>query len=101
MGLGCSPHKYTCYILSEDLVSSIFQAYSSKKEGIVLMYIKKVNYIHGIGLKTTYGHQQYGGIFFNVGAMFDQSYIALPVLQNIWHNFFTRKIYHCTCFTIL
>ena len=39
---GCSPHNDTCDILSEDLVSNEFQAYSSKNEGGVLRYINKV-----------------------------------------------------------
>ena len=29
LGFGCSPHKDTCDILSENLASQIFQAYSS------------------------------------------------------------------------
>ena len=30
LGFGCSPHKGTCDILSEDLVLCVFQAYLSK-----------------------------------------------------------------------
>ena len=41
-GFCCSPHKYTCYILSENLVSQILQAYSSINEGGLFSYINKV-----------------------------------------------------------
>ena len=34
LGFGCSPHKETCYILSEDLVSCRLWAYSSKTMGV-------------------------------------------------------------------
>ena len=33
LGFGCSPHKDTCDILSEYLVSCRFQSYSSKMRG--------------------------------------------------------------------
>ena len=49
---GCSPHKDTCDVLSEDLFSHIFQEYLSKNEGGVLGYINKVKPIHRIVLPT-------------------------------------------------
>ena len=42
LGFGCSPNKETCDILSGNLVSKIFQEYSSINEGGVLRYINKV-----------------------------------------------------------
>ena len=60
LGFSCSPNKYTCDILSEDLVSHRLKVYSSKNEVGVLRYINKVKSIHGIGLSTTCGYQSYG-----------------------------------------
>ena len=45
-----------------------------KQVGIVFSYIKKVKYIHGIGLPTTCKYQHYGEkTGFNVRYMFAQS----------------------------
>ena len=57
------------------------------------MYIRKVKFIHYIGLPTTCGYQYCGDkTGFNVRAMFDQYYFALPVLHNIVHIFFCMSI---------
>ena len=42
LGFGCSSHKDTCDILSENLVTQKSPAYSSINEGDVLRYIKQV-----------------------------------------------------------
>ena len=55
----CYLYKNTCDILSENLVSHIFQAYSSINEGDVLRYTNKVKSRHGIGLSTNFGNQNF------------------------------------------
>ena len=88
LGFGWSPHKDPCDILSEDLVSHIFQAHSSKNEGGVLRYLNKVKLRHGIGLPKTRGNQHcVVKTDFNVRAIFSQYYFSLPVLHTILHLF--------------
>ena len=92
MGFGCYPHKDTCDILSEALVSCILQSYSSKNEGVVLRYINKVKYRHGIGLPTTFGYQYCGEkIGFNVTAMFSPYNFSLTGLHNILYHVLAWK----------
>ena len=43
LSFGCSSHKDTCDILSEYLVSSIFQEYSSKKKGLYWGIQRRLN----------------------------------------------------------
>ena len=57
LGSGCSPHKDTFDVLSEILVSQIFQEYSSINEGRVLRYMNKVKSRHSNVLQTKYGYQ--------------------------------------------
>ena len=38
---------------------------------------------------------------FNVGAMFAQTYLKLPVLHRILHHLFAWKFYHFTCLAIM
>ena len=86
---GCSLHKHNCYILSEFLVSQIFQSYSSINEGGVLRYIDKARSRYGIGTPTTCGYHDCGeSTGFNVRSMFAQSYFSLTVNQNTLNNFF-------------
>ena len=60
LGLFCYPPKDTCDIFSEDFISHILQAYSSKNQGGVLRYITKVKSRHGILLPTICGYQDCG-----------------------------------------
>ena len=94
LGFGFFPHRYTSDILSEDLVSHRFQEYSSKNEEAVLGYINKVKYRHGIGIPTTCGYHYCGKKGFNVIAMFDQTYFALPVNHSTLHHLFAWTFYH-------
>ena len=57
---GCSPHKEACDILSENLYSQRFQAYSPINGGDVLININKVKSRHVIGLPTTCGYNYCG-----------------------------------------
>ena len=89
LGFGCSPHKYTYDILTEDLVSCIFQACSLQKESVVLRYIKKVKYRHGIGPPKTCLYQNcVEKTGFNVRAMFSQYYFVSPVLHDTLYHFY-------------
>ena len=60
LGFGFYPHKETCDILSENLVSHRLQAYLSINEGGVLRYINKVKSRHDIGLPTNCGYHHCG-----------------------------------------
>ena len=53
-------YKDTCDILSENVVSHRFQAYSSTTEGGVLRYINKDESRHVIGISTICGSQNIG-----------------------------------------
>ena len=60
LGFDCYPHKDTCDIFSENLVSHRLQAYSSINEGGVLSYINKVKSRHGIRIPAFCGYQNCG-----------------------------------------
>ena len=58
--------------------------------GLILLmrYVNKAKLRHGLGLPTTCGfHNCCGKTGFNIRAIFDQSYFALTVLNNILHHF--------------
>ena len=67
-----------------------------------MRYIRKVKSRYGIVTPTTYGYQHcVEKTGFNVRAMFAQSYLALPVLNNILHHFFAWTFHHFTFSPIL
>ena len=59
LGFGCSPHKGTCDIFSKIWFHPYFKHIIEKK-GIVLRYMKKVKYIHSIGLPKRCGYHNCG-----------------------------------------
>ena len=58
-----------------------------KKDGILLRYINKVKFRHGLGIPKTCGYQYCGEkTGFDFRAMLAQYYFALPVLHNILYG---------------
>ena len=101
IGIWLLPTKGHLWYISEDLVSNVLQAYSSKKEGSLLIYINKAKSIHWIGLPTSYCYQNCGEKqVFYVRAMFAKSYFAQPLLHNILLSF-PWNFYHFTYLPIL
>ena len=91
MGFGCSPRNNTCDILSEYLASSIFQA-CYFKNGIVLMYIEKVNFRMALDPRQNVDINIVVRKSFYVRGMFPQSYFASTGLHNILHRFFIENL---------
>ena len=88
LGFVCYPHKNTCVIMSEYLVSHKLQASSSKNKGVILRHINKVKSIHDIVLPKNCGYKNCGEkTCFNVRAMYAQYYFGITVLNNILHHF--------------
>ena len=96
------PHIRTLVIYCQNIWFYPDFKHIPKKVFVLLSYINRVKYRHGIGIPTTYGYQYCADkTCFNVRSMFSLSYFTLPVLNNILHIFLRVHFVDFTCLLIL
>ena len=86
----------------QDLISSRFQSYSSKQNGILLRYVNDVKYRYDIVLPKICGYQHCGEkTGFYVRSMLDQYYFCITSTTQHIASFFAWTFYHFPCLHIL